>query len=139
VNDEKKKPIKVVDRRLFRPDGTRRSEAAFTERKEAESAKPASTKEDRGAPATGKPTDPRFMELAESLAVQALMALGQIQDPVTGGYPQPNPAMASRMVAYLEAIRDKAEAGLSEEEKAWFSETLGKLQVALYQAQGERH
>ncbi len=119
----------MVDRRHFHLDGSPRPDAPPHE----PPPKPSGTEASETKETVEKATDPRFMELAESLAVQTLMAMGQMADPMTGAPAEANPTMAKRFMGFLEAMKSKAEEGLSSEEKAWFSQTLQKLQMVLFQ------
>lgn len=149
-NDES---FKVVDRRLFTPEGEFRKEVAEQQDREREHAPAAgavSAVAAAGTAAPGKTTrndatpsavpaappaadapkrSPVFENLVRSLGQNAAMLLGGYADPRTGQ------AMldlegAREMIDMLDALRDKTLGNLSPEENTLLLDVLGNLKMA---------
>jgi hypothetical protein len=124
---ENPKTIKVVDRRLFTPDGDVRddmpAEAAPPEAV-AEASSPAPA-EPAAPPPT--PTSPAFLALLDMLAQTGLVYLEGVPD--AAGRRQSNAAGARQIVDALLALREKTAGKLSFEETDALEGILGELQL----------
>ncbi len=150
-NDES---FKVVDRRLFTPEGEFRKEVAEQqdrERETAPAAAPAGTSGSKtvpagstmnaskpvapGAmPATEPPADapkrsPAFENLIRSLGQNAAMLLGGYADPRTG-QPVLDLEGAREMIDMLDVLREKTHGNLAPEEDSLLLDVLGNLKLA---------
>jgi hypothetical protein len=149
--DEEEKPIRVVDRRMFTPEGELRPEyqaesdtrvepppaaaaapPAATPRVGEESpAEPAvSEKEPPGSEDRG-PAEPRtaFALIVQMLAMPAYAALGMVPDPATGRR-RVERAVAQEMIDLLAALEQKTRGNLSFEESNFLSRVLYDLRLA---------
>ncbi len=137
--EEEEKPIRVVDRRMFTPDGQLRAE--FREEEPAEPAKPepprpsASRPVEKGKPPESGPrpageADPRgdFASIVRSLATTAYSALGLLADPAGGSHP--DTAVARQMIDWLAVLEQKTRGNLSFEESDFLSRLLYELRLA---------
>lgn len=147
--------FKVVDRRLFTPEGELRKEIAEQQDRERESATPAS------APATAPNTTPAtvpsassaskpnppavapsatptletpkrspvFENLIRSLGQNAAMLLGGYADPRTG-QPMLDLEGAREMIDMLDVLREKTIGNLAPEEDSLLLDVLGNLKLA---------
>jgi len=149
-NDES---FKVVDRRLFTPEGEFRKEVAEQQDRERETspaATPAgapsavgqagaSTNAGKQAtpsavPAAVPPSDapkrsPVFENLIRSLGQNAAMLLGGYADPRTG-QPVLDLEGAREMIDMLDALREKTRGNLAPEEDSLLLDVLGNLKLA---------
>jgi len=126
---EDEKTIKVVDRRLFTPDGEIRDEVkAELETPEPPSAvaEAAPTKEEAPEPAAA--SDPAFLRLLDMLAQTAMLYLEGFPDPATGRR-QVDLQGARQIVDSLLALRTKTRGHLSFEESHALEGLLGELQL----------
>lgn len=150
--------FKVVDRRLFTPEGEFRKEVAEQQDRERETAPAASTAGAAsstgaaGAGATGgipatpsanpaappsatvPPVDapkrsPVFENLIRSLAQNAAMLLGGYADPRTG-QPVLDLEGAREMIDMLDVLREKTRGNLATEEDTLLLDVLGNLKLA---------
>jgi hypothetical protein len=149
--------FKVVDRRLFTPDGEFRKDIAEQQDRERETgstigatqaarnpapakdgAAPASagTKaEPRGAAPAAQPAadtskrSPSFENLVRSLGQNAAMMLGGYADPRTG-QPMLDLEGAREMIDMLDALREKTRGNLAPEEDTLVIDILGNLKLA---------
>lgn len=149
--------FKVVDRRLFTPEGEFRKEVAEQQDREHEAAPAASAPGGRGAsgtstpgatgPASGKastqdataaaappPADapkrsPVFENLIRSLGQNAAMLLGGYADPRTG-QPVLDLDGAREMIDMLDVLREKTRGNLAPDEDALLIDVLGNLKLA---------
>jgi hypothetical protein len=143
--------FKVVDRRLFTPEGEFRKEVAEQQDRERETAPAAGAAGAAGAttPAgavAGKPAtpssaptavppvdaprrSPAFENLVRSLGQNAAMLLGGYADPRTG-QPVLDLEGAREMIDMLDAIHEKTIGNLAPEEKTLMADVLGNLKLA---------
>jgi hypothetical protein len=148
--------FKVVDRRLFTPEGEFRKEVAEQQDRERETSPAASAAGAVGAPAgggtiAGKPATPNtipaaappaaatpgdapkrspvFENLIRSLAQNAAMLLGGYADPRTG-QPVLDLEGAREMIDMLDALREKTHGNLAPEEDTLLLDVLGNLKLA---------
>ena len=148
--------FKVVDRRLFTPEGEFRKDVAEQQDREHETASSASAAQtarnnapgkDAGAAAPGTPkpagreaapvaqaatTAKRsagFENLVRSLGQNAAMLLGGYQDPRTG-QPMLDLEGAREMIDMLDALREKTSGNLAPEEDTLIVDILGNLKLA---------
>jgi hypothetical protein len=148
--------FKVVDRRLFTPDGEFRKEVAEQQDRERETAPaaapasapavagktgPAGAGTIAGMPATpsaipaavpaadAPKRSPVFENLIRSLGQNAAMLLGGYADPQTG-QPVMDLEGAREMIDMLDALREKTRRNLSPEEDTLLLDVLGNLKLA---------
>jgi hypothetical protein len=149
--------FKVVDRRLFTPEGEFRKDVAEQQDREhetassanaAQAARNASPAKDAGAIAgnSAKPVvldaapvappaaatakrSPAFENLIRSLGQNAAMLLGGYADPRTG-QPMLDLEGAREMIDMLDALRDKTMGNLAPEEDTLVIDILGNLKLA---------
>jgi uncharacterized protein DUF1844 len=149
--------FKVVDRRLFTPEGEFRKEVAEQQDRERETApagvpasapgavgltgagtiggKPATPSPIPAAvPAAVTPTDapkrsPVFENLIRSLGQNAAMLLGGYADPQTGR-PVLDLEGAREMIDMLDVLREKTKGNLAPEEDTLLLDVLGNLKLA---------
>ncbi len=140
--------FKVVDRRLFTPEGEFRKEVAEqqdreretvpaaaakaptaavakTEKANAPGAAPAATPEAADAPKRS----PVFENLIRSLGQNAAMLLGGYADPRTG-QPMLDLEGAREMIDMLDVLREKTHGNLAPEEDTLLMDVLGNLKLA---------
>ena len=138
--------FKVVDRRLFTPEGELRKEIAEQQDREhelapapakpgasgsaasaASASKPAKTP---GAPAADAPKrTPNFENLVRSLGQNAALLLGGYADPRTG-QPVVDLEGAREVIDMLDALREKTRGNLAPEEDSLLLDVLGNLKLA---------
>jgi hypothetical protein len=148
--------FKVVDRRLFTPEGEFRKDVAEQQDRERETAPAASAASVAGAgsktgpaaaaattgapampsaiPAVVPPADapkrsPVFENLIRSLGQNAAMLLGGYADPRTG-QPVLDLEGAREMIDMLDVLREKTEGNLAPEEDTLLLDVLGNLKLA---------
>ena len=148
--------FKVVDRRLFTPEGEFRKDVAEQQDREHESASSASAaqaarnavpaKDPVGSEAAAKPAardaatnapltastakrSPAFENLVRSLGQNAAMLLGGYADPRTG-QPMLDLEGAREMIDMLDALREKTMGNLAPEEDTLVLDILGNLKLA---------
>jgi hypothetical protein len=150
--------FKVVDRRLFTPEGEFRKEVAEQQDRERETAPAAGaasapssplsasgTATNAGKPATPSATpsaipiavpnadaparSPAFENLIRSLGQNAAMLLGGYADPRTG-QPVLDLEGAREMIDMLDVLREKTRGNLAPEEDTLLLDVLGNLKLA---------
>lgn len=144
--------FKVVDRRLFTPEGEFRKDIAEQQDRERETAPrgaaaagskaaPAAASVEAGKPATPSsipstepPADapkrsPVFENLIRSLGQNAAMLLGGYADPRTG-QPVLDLEGAREMIDMLDVLREKTQGNLAPEEDTLLLDVLGNLKLA---------
>jgi hypothetical protein len=142
VNEEDK-PIRVVDRRMFTPDGQLRpgfeaEEPAPPAKEPPPPAAPpkAGLTEPPAGPAGSGPdrvTSQGFIGLVTFLASNVYAALGI--DPMTGErLPRREPAAARQMIDWLAALEQKTRNNLSFEESSLLANVLAELRLAYVEA-----
>ena len=132
VAEQEEKPIRVVDRRMFTPEGELRQE--FQAEQEPEAAKAPPRPE---APAAQAPPESPagseeplgdFVSLVRSLATTAYAALGLLPD--AAGSRRADPATARQMIDWLGALEQKTRGNVSFEESDLLSRILYELRLA---------
>ncbi len=145
--------FKVVDRRLFTPEGELRKDIAEQQDREHESAPAAAAAGSKSAPGTtaagssaakpevpgAKPEtlpaadvpkrSPAFENLIRSLGQNAAMLLGGYADPRTG-QPVLDLEGAREMIDMLDVLREKTRGNLAPEEDNLLLDVLGNLKLA---------
>lgn len=148
--------FKVVDRRLFTPEGEFRKDVAEQQDREHETASSASAAQTArnnavvkdavaAAPGAAKPAgresnagaqvaatakrSPGFENLVRSLGQNAAMLLGGYADPRTG-QPMLDLEGAREMIDMLDALREKTMGNLAREEDTLIVDILGNLKLA---------
>jgi hypothetical protein len=136
---EEEKPIRVVDRRMFTPDGQLRPGFEAEEATEPEPAPapapPAAAEPGAPAPepAGGRVASQAFIGLVSFLASNVYAALGI--DPMTGErLPRREPAAARQMIDWLGALEQKTRANLAFEESDLLGKVLYDLRLAYVEA-----
>jgi hypothetical protein len=143
---EEDKPIRVVDRRMFTPDGQLRPdfqpEEPPTPPKEAPAPEPASAgpppsartpESPTAAPGPERATSQGFIGLVSFLASNVYAALGI--DPMTGErLSRREPAAARQMIDWLGALESKTRGNLSFEESSLLANVLAELRLAYVEA-----
>ena len=131
--EEEEKPIRVVDRRMFTPDGQLRPEfeAERAAEPEASPSTPPPRSEARPSaehpPSTAEPRND-FASIVRSFATTAYSALGLVPDP-TGGRHR-DPLVARQMIDWLGVLESKTRGNLSFEESDFLSRALYELRLA---------
>ena len=142
---EDEKPIRVVDRRMFTPDGDLRpdfqpddSAAGAAADAPAAAPRPAEPPETarkpeapRPDPADASAAEPRgaFALIVQILAMPAYAALGLVPDPASGRR-RVDRAAAREMIDLLAALERKTQGNLSFEESTFLSRVLTELRLA---------
>jgi Domain of unknown function (DUF1844) len=144
--------FKVVDRRLFTPDGELRKDVAEQQDRENEATgaagtpppprevQPAAPAAKTAAPAPSAPAaapaaanlpkrSPAFENLVRSLGQNAAMLLGGYTDPGTG-QPMLDMDGAREMIDMLDVLREKTIGNLAPEEDTLLLDVLGNLKLA---------
>jgi len=141
--------FKVVDRRLFTPEGEFRKDVAEQQDRERETAPAAASSVAHGTPSGGNaakpvtpstvpasvpPEDapkraPAFENLIRSLGQNAAMLLGGYADPRTG-QPVLDLEGAREMIDMLDVLREKTIGNLAPEEDSLLLGVLGNLKLA---------
>jgi len=135
--------FKVVDRRLFTPEGELRKEVAEQQDRESEPAQAASKPAAiGGGPSASKPNpapptqpteaprrSPGFESLVRSLGQNAALLLGGYADPRTG-QPVLDLEGAREVIDMLDVLREKTRGNLAPEEDTLLLDVLGNLKLA---------
>ena len=135
---EDEKPIRVVDRRMFTPEGELRP--GFQPEETPEPPNPAAPAAEAPAAATGarptgtdRATSQGFVTLLSFLASNVYAALGI--DPVTGkALSRRDTAAAQQMIEWLAVLEQKTRGNLSFEETDLLSRALYELRMAYVEA-----
>src|SRR6266545_1537617 len=135
------KPIRVVDRRMFTPEGELRP-GFEPEESGAEPPRPAPAPapsapapppphSETAAPSTDAAGEPRteFARIVSSLATTAYSALGLLSDPAAGPRHR-DLAIARQMIDWLAVLEQKTRGNLSFEESDLLSRVLYELRLA---------
>jgi Domain of unknown function (DUF1844) len=155
---DEEKPIRVVDRRMFTPDGELRPDFQADEPVEAAAGSPgagaeAAPPDAPGAPAPDRPAlepepapapekapgpgeepaEPRepgsdFASLVRSLATTAYAALGLLPDP--SGIQRRDTVIARQMIDWLAMLEGKTRGNISFEESDFLARVLYELRLA---------
>jgi len=147
---EDEKPIRIVDRRMFTPEGDLRPD--FQAEEPAEPAPPAPGLRSAvaeppsapGSPREAAPQDPGtlteeeeretadprsdFASLVRSLATTAYSALGLLPDP--SGARRRDPGIARQMIDWLAVLEQKTRGNISFEESDFLAKVLYELRLA---------
>ncbi|HKQ97678.1 MAG TPA: DUF1844 domain-containing protein [Candidatus Polarisedimenticolia bacterium] len=126
-------PVRVIDRRSFASDGTRREpDAAVEESPVAAPAMPAHPAAAKGATkaagAAAPAASPLFQNLVVNLARQAAANLGASRHPLTGQI-EVDLDGAQQMIELIEALRLKTHGNLTAEEADLIEGLIGDLQM----------
>jgi hypothetical protein len=140
MSEGEEKPIRVVDRRMFTPEGELRTDLEPED--SAPETAPASTATAAPAGATEAPrpaeTEPaaapgeppsEFARIVASLANTAYSALGLLSDPASGVRHR-DLAVARQMIDWLAVLEQKTRGNLSFEESDLLSRVLYELRLA---------
>jgi hypothetical protein len=132
-DQEDKRGFKVQDRRRFSAEGESKADGEeSSDRVEAPLPKPeaaATPKSEPGAkPASAPAPELTFAAFVWSLSEQALAALGEIPDPVTGNVTH-DLIMAQQMIDIIIMLRDKTRGNLDQHEQTLVQEILSTLQM----------
>jgi len=143
------KPIRVVDRRMFTPEGELRP-GFEPEESAPEPARPVPVSPPPAAPAAAAPAPPaedaaastpaadaeaaalphgEFARIVSSLATTAYSALGLLSDPAAGPRHR-DLAIARQMIDWLAVLEQKTRGNLSFEESDLLSRVLYELRLA---------
>ena len=143
---EEDKPIRVVDRRMFTPEGDLRPDYEAEEKEEPPKAAPppppppppsADASSSRRAPAAEEPEAPPsgaaagdggLLEILRSLGTTAYSALGLVPDP--SGARRRDPAVARQMIDWLGVLEQKTRGNLTFEESDLLARILYELRMA---------
>jgi hypothetical protein len=153
VATDDERPIRIVDRRMFTPEGELRPDfqpeeapeqpppppaperPSAAERRRASAPSAAATEEpppDAGAeekpPGTAEPRSD-FASLIRSLATTSYSALGLLPDP-SGAPRRRDPVVARQMIDWLAALESKTRGNLSFEESDFLAKVLYELRLA---------
>ena len=135
MTEEEEKPVRVVDRRMFTPEGELRP-GFEAEEPAAEPPRPKSPPP-AAAPGAGTPPGPagdrttseQFLALVSFFATNVYAALGI--DPRTGeNLKRREPAVAQQMIDWLGALEQKTRGNLSFEESDLLARALYELRLA---------
>src|SRR5512141_2277685 len=145
---DEERPIRIVDRRMFTPEGDLRPDFQAEEpaepqprpamsaphRPAASAVPPPAAKEPPSSAAGGEetleePADPRsdFASLVRSLATTAYSALGLLPDPA--GARRRDPAVARQMIDWLAVLEQKTRGNISFEESDFLSKVVYELRL----------
>jgi len=142
---EEGKPIRVVDRRMFTPEGDLRPDYEAEEKEDqAEAPKPpppppppatpaaaaesARKPPPEPAPPSSEAGDSGFLEILRSLGTTAYSSLGLVPDPT--GARRRDPAVARQMIDWLAALEQKTRGNLTFEESDLLARILYELRMA---------
>ena len=141
-----KRGFKVQDRRRFSPEGEAKAGADDDPRSASSEALDLKSKPAASAPETGARPQPTasqpgtshqssepaleltFAAFLWSLSEQALAALGEVADPVSGKVSR-DLTMAQQMIDVIIMLRDKTRGNLDPHEQALLKEILSSLQM----------
>lgn len=136
TNNKPEETFRVVDRRLFTPEGELRPESVERERPQDEAAtRPtAAAKDAPAAPSAPAPPveppkrSPAFENLIRMMASNAAMVLGAYADP-RSGQPIIDPEAAREIIDMLDALHEKTRGNLAPEEEELLLDLSGKLKM----------
>jgi hypothetical protein len=134
---EDKRGFKVQDRRRFSPEGEAKegvdapaesSEPIEIKAKAAASAAPGAKQPAASPKSSEPPPELTFAAFLWSLSEQALAALGEIADPMSGKVTH-DLTLAQQMIDIIIMLRDKTRGNLDPHEAALLKEILSSLQM----------
>ena len=157
--EEEEKPIRVIDRRMFTPEGELRPDFEPDRTPEAPPAAPPRPRAsgraaERPSPAPAAPPPPEeyreeepeaaamderaeprgeFVSLVRSLATSAYASLGLLADPATGARHR-DPAAARQIIDWLGVLEQKTRNNLSFEESDFLARVLYELRLSFVEA-----
>jgi len=147
-DDKKQEEIRVVDRRMFTPDGQRRTPDAPPEESPAHPPAPASPGPVR--PAAGAPrvaaapqsreeqaASAHFVNLVRNLAATAAANLGEMANPFTGQV-EVDLDGARQVIDLLQALQVKTRGNLTGEESKLLESLLYDLKIAVVNQQKQK-
>jgi hypothetical protein len=131
--EEGEKPIRVVDRRMFTPEGELRPEFRAEEAPDFETPPPTTPPRRDAKPSPEHPPSPAeprsdFASVVRSFATTAYSALGLVPDPA--GSRRRDPLVARQMIDWLAVLESKTRGNLSFEESDFLSRALYELRLA---------
>lgn len=131
--EEGEKPIRVVDRRMFTPDGELRPEFRSDQAADFETSPSAAPPRREAQPSPEHPpstAEPRsdFASIVRSFAATAYSALGLVPDPA--GSRHRDPLVARQMIDWLAVLESKTRGNLSFEESDFLSRALYELRLS---------
>jgi hypothetical protein len=132
MREDEDKPIRVVDRRMFTPEGELRPEFQAEQPAEFETS-PAAPPREQAQPSAEPPAstaEPQtdFASIVRSFATTAYSALGLLPDPAGGRHR--DPLVARQMIDWLGVLESKTRGNLSFEESDFLSRALYELRLA---------
>ena len=143
-DDRKREEIRVVDRRLFAPDGTRRTpdapseDAAVSHPASVGQARIASPEAPRPAPAAStreeQAASSHFVGLVRNLAATAAANLGEMPNPFTGQVEMDLDG-ARQVIDLLQALQIKTRGNLTADESRLVDSLLYDLKIAVVKLQ----
>jgi uncharacterized protein DUF1844 len=148
-DDRKREEIRVVDRRLFTPDGTRRTPDAPAEEPSVAHPAPVSpgpsrvTAADAPRPSGGAPTreeqaaSAHFVGLVRNLAASAAANLGEMPNPFTGQV-EVDLDGARQVIDLLQALQIKTRGNLTADEVRLVDSLLYDLKLAVVKLQKQK-
>jgi len=133
--EHEEKPIRVVDRRMFTPEGDLRTDFEPEESSEAPPpqtppppAAPAEAPKTESAPSGAREPRSAFGSLVGWIATNAYSALGLLPD--AAGQAHPDLAIARQMIEWLAVLEQKTRGNLSFEESDFLSRAIYELRLA---------
>src|SRR5882672_6616172 len=148
-DDRKREEIRVVDRRLFAPDGTRRTPDAPSEESAATHPAPVSAGPSRVAPADAprpaatastreeQAASAHFVGLVRNLAATAAANLGEMPNPFTGQVEMDLDG-ARQVIDVLQALQIKTRGNLTADEARLLDSLLYDLKLAVVKLQKQK-
>jgi len=148
-DDRKREEIRVVDRRLFAPDGTRRTPDAPSEESAATHPAPVSAGPSRVAPADAprpaatastreeQAASAHFVGLVRNLAATAAANLGEMPNPFTGQVEMDLDG-ARQVIDLLQALQIKTRGNLTADEARLLDSLLYDLKLAVVKLQKQK-
>jgi uncharacterized protein DUF1844 len=148
-DDRKREEIRVVDRRLFTPDGTRRNPDAPSEESTAPHPAPAApgqsrvTATDAPRPAAAalsreeQAASANFVGLVRNLAATAAANLGEMPNPFTGQV-EMDLEGARQVIDLLQALQIKTRGNLTADEARLLDSLLYDLKIAVVKLQKQK-
>jgi len=148
-DDKEREEIRVVDRRMFTPDGQRRTPDAPPEESPVAHPAPGSPGPARGTPAgstraaTGPPSreeqaaSAHFINLVRNLAATAAANLGEMPNPFTGQVEMDLDG-ARQVIDLLQALQVKTRGNLTPDESRLLESLLYDLKMAVVNNQKKK-
>ncbi len=135
MEPKKDETFRVIDRRLFTPEGELREEAVEKERQQAQTV--AAAKPDPAVapappakePAPAPQRSLGFELLMDLIARNAVALLGGLADPRTG-QPMVDLEGAREVIEMLDALREKTRGNLTPEEEQTLLDVIGSLKMS---------